>query len=785
MPDLRKGYWVQLLPCERTDGTLSIAFIARRTYAISTESNVIQPLEDDAQPPFYLEDRCDEGDAETAPPTVEMEMAPEKARTDVIVVGKAFAPGGKALKEFDCGIRIGDRLKKLRILGPRKAIYVPPKKIKDKPDEIQPPRFSEPEPIKDLPLSYTLAYGGKSWLVPDDETLKMQKIVNGQVDKEKAEVVEKNAAAEGVKKAAAEKKEKETKEKALFEALGKKAPKDETLKYGDGSEGFDDEGVRLWGASASKDGTAVLDLEELDKQQLADEAAAMRRKQEEEEAAIAVKANEKPKKRRNLQGEALEVDDKVEVLTEEALAVEMAKSAAEQAERQKELAEASKKRSREQVEQNDGTKVMEAMGDDVAPEDIWEKQLKDGFVDTDAVAIAERKKRIAQRKKDEEAALAEFPQLPCPTNAFGKGFCVSNHEAVVNRLELPQIEDPDVPLTPRDLIQDVMALDKVPLPAGFSTYPRSARPRVEKMGTYPSGLKDWDKFIEAEKRKLDLSKQDDVRLLRELEKMNKPTVIQPAYFNCASPLMQLTSLVGDEEVMLTNLTKSGQLFFKLPGKVVEAELDRGNGIERRDLKLDTLLIEPDANTVTILWRTQFPLGSWEEMAQYPHLVGWVLDLDVAERKNRDWADRLKKSQGDGTAIMDISEIPLELEPYLDAKPVEVKPKKADDALDLDREGTYRLVNQADWEVEAAAGTIDVKGEEKKRNEEEAYVAEKTAAIKALEAEEKKEAERRTEIATAVAAQQPIPPKDGPPPKGGKPPPPPPARAAPKPMAKKK
>ena len=70
MAELRKGYWVHLLPVERPSGALAIALIARRTYSIAADSAVLVPLPDEEQPPILEQDRCDEGKPEKAPPTV-------------------------------------------------------------------------------------------------------------------------------------------------------------------------------------------------------------------------------------------------------------------------------------------------------------------------------------------------------------------------------------------------------------------------------------------------------------------------------------------------------------------------------------------------------------------------------------------------------------------------------------------------------------------------------------------------------------------------------------------
>lgn len=767
MPDLRQGYWVHLLPSERCDGTLGIHLLARRTYTIPNDNVVLEPLPDEEQPPFLAQDRCDEGKPDVAPPTLEMELVAEKARVDVLVVGKTYAPGGKAAREWECSLRIGSRLQRLRILGPRKLYFVPPQKRSGDGKEAklvpQPPRFGDPEPIKELPLSYTFAYGGRTRLIPDDETLRIQRAVQGQMAEEKAAEDKKNEAANAAKKAEEEKKAKEAEEKKLFETLGEEArrkQKEEKLKLGDGSEGFDAEGVRLWGASASKDGTAMLDIHEFEKQRLADMIAQER----EEEAKAAARKAKKPDRRQNALGEYLEADEGVEILTDDVLAQELQKSAEEQEADAKARALAAKKRAKEAVELNDGTQVLDL--DEMPQEDAWPADLKAKLDEGDQ---AERKAwdaRVAEQKKHEAEKLKEFPELPCPTNPYGRGFLVCHHEVMVKRTELPQIENPDAPLTPADLVQDVMALEKVPLPAGFGTWPRQARPRIDLCGPYPSAVKEWPKQIEAQKRALDLKKDEDVALLRVLEQQKEPVPMRPGFFNSAAPTLQWGDLTGDEEVTLTNLTKDGTLFFKLPGKVLQAELDRGREIERQDMRLDTVVLEPDSRQVTLLWRTHYPLKTWEELGTYPHLVGWVLDLDVQQKKDLDWAARLKASQGDGTAVLDLAQLDEEMQKAakLESKPdvVDVPVGEHTQALDLEKMGTYRQVEDDAWVKRASDGTVDVTAEEKAKKAEEAYVAEKLAAMKALEEKEKAEKARREEIGAAVAENKPVPPKDGPP-----------------------
>lgn len=754
MGDLRKGYWVHLLPCERPDGQLAIALIARRTYSIVEDAPTVVPLPDEEQPPILEQDRCDEGGSDKAPPTLELDLVPEKPKVDVLVLAKAYAPGGKAVPSFECAVQVGNRAERLKIWGPRKALWQPPRKENQK-YVAQLPKVSDPEPIKELKLSYLHAYGGKSWVILDDEVQALARKVNAVLAEEGAEKQAAVAAKKAQAQKAAEAKAKEDKIKAVFADKDADAKeKAEKLKLGDGSEGFDDEGVRLWDKAASKDGTAVLSLEELDRQQLAEMAAKMR--QDAENATEREREARKKKLKQNTDGEWVEVDDGAEVLTDAELAKAQSEAAQQAAADAEALAVASKKRSKEQVQQSDGTRVMDAMDDD--GEDAWPADLRSELDEQDAAGKKAREKAEAARKKMQEEALKDFPQISCPTNPYGKGFCLSNQKILLQRLELPQIEHPDAPLTAKDLIRDVARLQEVPFAYGFGTVPRHAWPRVQFFGPPPSALANWDKTLQDYKRGLDLEDEEQVKIIRALDQTEKPKPIQPAFYNAASVQMQWPALRGDEAVTLTNLTKSGTLWFKLPGKALIGELDRGAGVERQDLTLDTLVIDVEEKQVTLLWRTQFALKSWQELGEYPHMVGWVLDLDVEQKKDLDYAERVKAARGEGTAILDISQLPVETEPYLPPKPQ--APRVGEDGvLELPKEGSYLRADTDDqWVKDAGAGVHDLDAEEAERRAEAAYQAKKKKALESLAKMEQEEAERRKEVTDAIAAGKPVPPK---------------------------
>ncbi len=729
MAQLSSGYQLVLIPAELTTGQLALTMVVRRTYRVDPANVGLEPLPDAEQPAPLAEDRYDGGDATTVPPTLETDLVPEKARVDVLVLGKAYAPGGKPLGQFDCAIQVGRKRETLRILGPRRVIWQPPRKQDGKLQPL-PPRFSDPEPVAEVPLTLKLAYGGWSWLVPDDETLRIQVEV--------AKVMAAEAAVETAeKKASAEESDARTPPVKAQTPDGARA--EEKLLRGDGSEGYDADGVRLWNAAASNDGTAVLSIDEFERQELAEQARKRR-----PEAAPNV---EKPALRQNAAGEWLEVDDGAEVMTDAALAEMRAELAAN-------AVQVPVQTSDEVVLNPDGALHLKETGGTE-----WDAALRTEIADEDARTAGARAKAAQERRKAEDAALAEFPRMPCPTNPFGVGFCISNHPQVLARAVLPQIEHPLTPLTPNDFVRDFQRLDAVPLPAGFGVLPRHARPRIDLAGPLPSDLGDWQVKLEAQKKQVDLSTRQGVQTLRAMEQREKPRQMQAGYYNCALPALQMNEVRGDEEVLLENLTKAGRLFFKLPARAPIGELDRGRGVERRDLRLDTLIIDAEKAEVSLVWRAHFAFATWDELETYPHLVGHVLDWDIEDRRKRDDANAARQARGDGTQVLDLNDLPPEVLAFVPVKVAEV-PTAPDDALELPKMGSYVQAIDDGWADRADEAAADSAEKRKREQAELAWRAQTAAALKQLDADEKAENARRAEIGAAVAAGKPVPPKGG-------------------------
>lgn len=84
-------------------------------------------------------------------PRLDSDVAPFKPNADVILIGRACAPGGKPVPHVDVRFRVGRRSRTLRVFGAR---------------EWQPggfgrePKISDAKPFRECPLDWTFAYGG-------------------------------------------------------------------------------------------------------------------------------------------------------------------------------------------------------------------------------------------------------------------------------------------------------------------------------------------------------------------------------------------------------------------------------------------------------------------------------------------------------------------------------------------------------------------------------------------------------------------------------------------------
>jgi hypothetical protein len=137
-----------VVPSVDADGEPVFAVLAKRTYDLPpgkapAPAAITRPL-------LQVDVYHDDGDPEVNTVRLENETAPFKIRTDVVVVGSAWAPGARPVPQLDATVEVGTTRKTVRVIGDRHCEYLPGAS----------PRFTDPAPFVEMPLRYERAYGG-------------------------------------------------------------------------------------------------------------------------------------------------------------------------------------------------------------------------------------------------------------------------------------------------------------------------------------------------------------------------------------------------------------------------------------------------------------------------------------------------------------------------------------------------------------------------------------------------------------------------------------------------
>lgn len=134
---------------------------------------------------------------------------------------------------------------------------------------------------------------------------------------------------------------------------------------------------------------------------------------------------------------------------------------------------------------------------------------------------------------------------------------------------LPNIESPD---------DRIATLADRPLPQGFGPVARGWLPRRGLAGTYSQTWVDTRAPL-------------------------WPPDLDPRFFLAASPGLQaVPHLRGGEPVTLVGLHPAGPVHFALPELRLVAKFTLAGGVERRSLRLDAVMLEPDEARVVTIWR---------------------------------------------------------------------------------------------------------------------------------------------------------------------------------------
>lgn len=128
------------------DGRESLVVVAKGTFNLPLDGSEARLAEQ--QRPLLMADTFF-GEPGLSAPRQEMDFAPIKPFCDVLVLGKAFAPGGRPATRITAGIRVGRVSKAFAVVGPRQwqpgVLGVAP---------------GAPQPFLEQDITYAQAFGG-------------------------------------------------------------------------------------------------------------------------------------------------------------------------------------------------------------------------------------------------------------------------------------------------------------------------------------------------------------------------------------------------------------------------------------------------------------------------------------------------------------------------------------------------------------------------------------------------------------------------------------------------
>lgn len=208
-----------------------------------------------------------------------------------------------------------------------------------------------------------------------------------------------------------------------------------------------------------------------------------------------------------------------------------------------------------------------------------------------------------------------------PRNYGGKGYVVLDNPRAFENLELPNLEDPEMPLTPDNLLLgDFVNWLYQPPPLAFSWVGPDWFPRLAYTGLYPLPFTELERKPFPEMRR----NQIDPIILKELEPHKRFSM---RLANGATPALQFPYLKGTEWIRLFNIhPRHAEFSFQLPGEVPKIWVDGRKGtLKPTEPVIHTVIIEPDEQRVSIVWRGCAPaLRPYmdEDLAQMPFMVSF-------------------------------------------------------------------------------------------------------------------------------------------------------------------
>ncbi len=257
------------------------------------------------------------------------------------------------------------------------------------------------------------------------------------------------------------------------------------------------------------------------------------------------------------------------------------------------------------------------------PEFIEEIPLRYDFAYGGRDVIAERKIELPPAELikyfPDQTDLLEGSPYRYPRNPLGKGFIVELSDDSLDFLELPNLEDPRNLLSPESMVvKDPKLWYRMPLPRSTDWVTPSWFPRVAYFG------------LNNITEKINFNLEEINRRWAELDILSiKPLRgnVHPRCTNGASLGLQLPYIMPGEKIRLTNIhPKFTDFTLHLPPDYPNIWVDgrKGKLLPTKPV-IHTIIIEPDENRLSIVWRGSGPaLRPYheEELKTMPFKVEW-------------------------------------------------------------------------------------------------------------------------------------------------------------------
>jgi hypothetical protein len=202
-----------------------------------------------------------------------------------------------------------------------------------------------------------------------------------------------------------------------------------------------------------------------------------------------------------------------------------------------------------------------------------------------------------------------------PRNPVGRGFVT---EAMPrDGVPLPNFEDPADLLTPdRLVLNEPKHWNRQPLPQGMSWFGKIWYPRMSYAGVTPGNV-DANEIMREEA--LGLVPAGQIALARQFRLPSWDV----RFSNGAAPGLAIHGLRGTETIRLVNLTPKNYTEIRLPGEQPTVIADIGAGQARPDMRLHSIVLEPDAARVTLIWGGSLPYPGPAWLSHMKCLSGFV------------------------------------------------------------------------------------------------------------------------------------------------------------------